>query len=117
MNDAMGQFWGLEAAPQPDGGLAIVTSPTAALPTSQAQTSGTVTTAGVFQTALTGGPYRHGCIIQNVSPANEYVTVSTIPSIAASRLILPDGVYQCVSTLAIEITSLTAGSTFEVENW
>ena len=75
MNDASGQFWGLEAAPQPDGGLAIITTP--ALGFAVQQIGGTVVAAEVFQTAISASTSRHGCIVQNLSPANEYVTVST----------------------------------------
>ncbi|HTJ91241.1 MAG TPA: hypothetical protein VL356_13835 [Acidocella sp.] len=114
MNDAMGQFWGLEASPQPDGGLAIVTVP--GLAGTVTQTGNTVTTAGTFQTALAAGTSRHGCFVQNTSAGAEYVTVASPATEAASRQLAAGQVYQCVGQ-AVEITSAAAGAAYEVESW
>lgn len=117
MNDAMGQFWGVEGIVQPDGGVAVVTSPSAALSAAVTQTGGTVTTANTFQTVLGATLLRKGCVIQNTSANVEYISVAASPTEAASRQLAAGAVYNCVSGQQVQITSATAASTFEVESW
>jgi hypothetical protein len=83
--------------------------------------SGTITLGGTAQTLMPAWTGRHGCIIQNQSAGNLWVTMNG-SAVAAppSFLIVPGAQYQCMvpaSDGAHSIIGATTAQAFAAREW
>jgi len=86
-----------------------------------ADRSGTITLGGTAQTIMSAWPGRHGCMIQNQSTGNLWIS-STATAVAASPsvLIAPGQQYLCMAPAsdgAHSIIGATTAQAFAAREW
>jgi hypothetical protein len=97
--------------------------PVAALPQglSYADRSGTITTGGVAQVVMPAWSGRHGCVIQNQSTGNLWVSETATAIAGPPSILIPAGnQFLCMtpaSGQAYSIIGATTAQAFAVREW